>query len=53
MVLVLAADARHRPRQQAARVAALVAFVAGFLTLVVRMKDRPPVDDTPDDGAVV
>ena len=32
---------------------ALLAFVAGFLTLVFRMKDRPPIDDTPDDGAVV
>jgi hypothetical protein len=32
---------------------ALFAFVAGFLTLVIRMKDRPPIDDTPDDGAVV
>lgn len=32
---------------------ALFAFVAGFLTLVCRMKDRPPIDDTPDDGAVV
>ena len=32
---------------------ALLAFVAGFLTLVLRMKDRPPIDDTPDDGAVV
>ncbi|WP_433168070.1 hypothetical protein [Kribbella sp. CA-247076] len=28
-------------------------FVGGFLTLVVRMKDRLPPDDTPDDGAVV
>jgi len=32
---------------------ALLAFVGGFLTLVFRMKDRPPIDDTPDDGAVV
>ena len=32
---------------------ALLAFVAGFFTLVLRMKDRPPIDDTPDDGAVV
>ncbi len=32
---------------------ALFAFVAGFLTLIIRMKDRPPIDDTPDDGAVV
>ncbi len=29
------------------------AFVAGFVTLVARMKDRPSVDDGPDDGAVV
>ncbi|MGH8870044.1 MAG: hypothetical protein ACRDYU_18905 [Actinomycetes bacterium] len=28
-------------------------FVAGFVTLVVRMKDRPPSDSGPDDGAVV
>ena len=32
---------------------ALLAFVGGFLTLVFRMKDRPPIEDTPDDGAVV
>ena len=31
---------------------ALVAFVAGFVTLVVRMKPRNP-DSGPDDGAVV
>ena len=29
------------------------AFVAGFVTLVARMKDRPRGDDDPDDGAVV
>ena len=29
------------------------AFVAGFVTLVARMKDRPPTDSGPDDGAVV
>lgn len=32
---------------------ALVAFMAGFVTLVARMKDRPPTDSGPDDGAVV
>ncbi len=32
---------------------ALVAFMAGFVTLVARMKDRPPSDSGPDDGAVV
>ncbi len=32
---------------------ALLAFVGGFLTLVFRMKDRPPIDGPPDDGAVV
>jgi hypothetical protein len=32
---------------------AVVGFIGGFLTLVVRMKDRLPPDDTPDDGAVV
>jgi hypothetical protein len=31
---------------------ALAAFVAGFVTLVARMKERPP-DSGPDDGAVV
>lgn len=30
-----------------------LSFIAGFVTLVARMKDRPPVDDGPDDGAVV
>jgi hypothetical protein len=28
-------------------------FLAGFVTLIVRMGDRLPVDDGPDDGAVV
>jgi hypothetical protein len=32
---------------------AVAAFVGGFATLVVRMGDRPPRDDSPDDGAVV
>ncbi|HET6294747.1 MAG TPA: hypothetical protein VFG33_15300 [Kribbella sp.] len=32
---------------------AVVGFIAGFLTLVIRMGDRLPPDDTPDDGAVV
>lgn len=51
-ILVLAAvfDAGRGGRLLAI---ALLAFVAGFLTLVFRMKDRPPIDDTPDDGAVV
>ena len=31
----------------------VVGFIGGFLTLVIRMKDRLPQDDTPDDGAVV
>ena len=32
---------------------AVVGFIGGFLTLVIRMKDRLPPDDTRDDGAVV
>lgn len=32
---------------------AVVAFIAGFVTLVMRMPDRLPVDEGPDDGAVV
>jgi len=32
---------------------AVTAFMAGFVTLVARMKDRPPTDTGPDDGAVV
>lgn len=32
---------------------ALASFMAGFVTLVARMKDRPPTDSGPDDGAVV
>jgi len=32
---------------------AVAAFVAGFVTLVARMKDRPDADSGPDDGAVV
>lgn len=31
----------------------LAAFVGGFVTLVARMKDRPPTDLGGDDGAVV
>jgi hypothetical protein len=31
----------------------VLGFVGGMLTLVVRMKDRPPRDGGPDDGAVV
>lgn len=36
-----------------AGVVALTAFVAGFVTLVARMKDRPPPGLDGDDGAVV
>lgn len=32
---------------------AVIAFVAGFVTLVARSKDRAPDDSDPDDGAVV
>ncbi len=32
---------------------ALLAFMAGFVTLVARMQDRDPTDSGPDDGAVV
>jgi hypothetical protein len=32
---------------------AVGAFVGGFVTLVARMKDRPPLDESGDDGAVV
>lgn len=32
---------------------AVVAFISGFIALVVRMPDRLAVDDGPDDGAVV
>ncbi|WP_405057806.1 hypothetical protein OG474_34440 [Kribbella sp. NBC_01505] len=32
---------------------AVAGLIGGFLTLVIRMKDRLPQDDTPDDGAVV
>lgn len=32
---------------------AVVAFISGFITLVMRMPDRLPVDEGPDDGAVV
>ncbi|HEU4948502.1 MAG TPA: hypothetical protein VFT31_15235 [Kribbella sp.] len=34
-------------------VLAVLGFAAGFLTLVIRMKDRLPGDDSGDDGAVV
>ena len=32
---------------------AVRAVVGGFLTLVLRLKDGPPDDSGPDDGAVV
>jgi hypothetical protein len=32
---------------------ALTASMGGFVTLVARMKDRPPADLGDDDGAVV
>ncbi|WBQ02650.1 hypothetical protein [Kribbella sp. CA-293567] len=32
---------------------AVIGFIGGFLTLVVRMGDRLPPEDTTDDGAVV
>jgi hypothetical protein len=32
---------------------AVGAFVGGFVTLVLRMGDRPPTDSGPDNGAVV
>jgi len=50
--LVLAAVVDHPLVRQFAWLA-VAAFVAGFLTLVARMKDRPPGDTGPDDGAVV
>jgi hypothetical protein len=50
--LVLAAVVDH-PTIRRFAVLAVVAFVAGFVTLVARMKDRPPTDTGPDDGAVV
>jgi uncharacterized iron-regulated membrane protein len=42
-----------RGLSERAAILALVAFVAGFVTLIARMKDRPPTDSGPDDGAVV
>ncbi|MFL6238044.1 MAG: hypothetical protein ACJ735_00935 [Actinomycetes bacterium] len=32
---------------------AIIAIIGGFLTLVLRLKDGPPDDTGPDDGAVV
>lgn len=52
LVLVLAALA-GLPMSGWVGFLALVAFMAGFVTLVARMKDRPPTDSGPDDGAVV
>lgn len=34
-------------------VGALLMLVGGFVTLVARMRDSPPTDSGPDDGAVV
>jgi hypothetical protein len=48
------ADVLHMRMANWMAVLAIAAFVGGFVTLVARMKDRPPSDDTgPDDGAVV
>ncbi|HYU85592.1 MAG TPA: hypothetical protein VEK80_12385 [Kribbellaceae bacterium] len=52
LVLVLAA-ATNWGRGSYLLVLALLGFVAGFLTLVIRMKDKPPADGSGDDGAVV
>jgi len=52
LVLVLAALA-GLPLSGWVGFLALVAFMAGFVTLVARMQDRPPTDSGPDDGAVV
>jgi hypothetical protein len=32
---------------------AVAGIIGGFITLVMRMKDSPPTDSGPDDGAVV
>jgi len=52
LVLVLAALA-GLPLSGWVGFLALLAFMAGFVTLVARMQDRPPTDSGPDDGAVV
>ncbi|MGH3367669.1 MAG: hypothetical protein ACRDOY_10740 [Nocardioidaceae bacterium] len=31
----------------------VLGFIGGTVTLIVRMRDRPPTDDGPDDGAVI
>lgn len=41
------------PVGNGAALLALAAFVGGFVTLVVRMRDRPPPESGGDDGAVV
>lgn len=52
LLLVLAAIAGF-PLSGWVGLLAVTAFMAGFVTLVARMKDRPPTDSGPDDGAVV
>ncbi|MFI5731425.1 hypothetical protein ACIA49_14980 [Kribbella sp. NPDC051587] len=51
ILLILAAVLDFGDRRITA--VAVAGFIGGFLTLVIRMKDRPAQDDTPDDGAVV
>jgi hypothetical protein len=50
---LLLATITGRGLSERAAIVAVTAFVVGFVTLVARMKDRPPMDSGPDDGAVV
>ncbi|MDP9417472.1 MAG: hypothetical protein M3P48_06495, partial [Actinomycetota bacterium] len=52
LVLLLATALGYDLGRSGAAVA-VAAFVAGFVTLVARMKDRSPDDHDGDDGAVV
>lgn len=51
--LLLIASAALDVATDRTTVIGVVGFIGGFLTLVIRMNDRLPQDDTPDDGAVV
>jgi hypothetical protein len=50
---LLIATALEGGAAQQLAVLAVLAFIGGFVTLVARMKERPPTDSGSDDGAVV
>lgn len=52
-LFVIVSSMLGRGNEGFAMLLAVGAFVGGFVTLVTRMKDRPTLDESDDDGAVV